>query len=56
MGVKIFCPQYFYIEGEGNAMCTNAVNEELEELEEMGYITSGNVKLMIAKARKYFNS
>lgn len=30
--------------------------EELEELEEMGYITSGNAKLMIAKARKYFNS
>ena len=28
--------------------------EEIEELEEMGYITSGNAKLMIAKARKHF--
>lgn len=30
--------------------------KEMEELEEMGYITSGNAKLMIAKARKYFDS
>lgn len=30
--------------------------EELEELEEMGYITSGNAKLMMAKARKYFKN